>query len=295
MIVNLSVIVPAYNASNDIPGLLNSLRQQTIKDFELIVVDDGSSDDTAEIVRSCECTLIQLPQNQGPACCRNIGARRSQGEVLVFTDSDCLVAPDWLERIEWNLARSQAEAVMGKLELLPSNLLGNSISALGFPAGGSIGFDKIWPVDRDGSTTSLSTCNCAVRREAFWKVGGFDETFPYAGGEDSFLAYNLIKANYKIRYCPDVVVCHPARSKLIDFFRWHFKRGVSSYLFSRKVANKGSFISLRIWSTKNIIKQYCRDPKFPLIIGLLLASFTAQFIGYSQGKRKRKSYESFDY
>lgn len=71
--------------------------------------------------------------------------------------------------------------------MMPSNLLGDSISALGFPAGGAIVFDKIWKVNQDGFTDSLSTCNCAVKKDIFQKMGGFDDSFPFPGGEDSFL------------------------------------------------------------------------------------------------------------
>ena len=107
---------------------------------------------------------------------------------------------------------------MGKIVLLPSNFLGDSISALGFPAGGSIGFDKIWKVDAKGFTDSLSTCNCAIRKDAFEKIGGFDESFPFPGGEDSLLAYNLRNLNYRIKYCTNIVVYHAARDSFRGFF-----------------------------------------------------------------------------
>jgi glycosyltransferase involved in cell wall biosynthesis len=290
--MKVSVVVPGYNAEKTLSSLLDSLSNQSLKDFEIIFVDDCSQDSTAQIAKSYQCNLIQLAENHGPAYCRNIGAKKARGEILVFTDSDCTVEDDWLERILGHFLKNDTEAIMGKLVLLPSNFLGNSISALGFPAGGSIGFDKIWKVDQKGFTDSLSSCNCAIKKGIFREIGGFDETFPYAGGEDSLLAYNIRRLNYTIKYCPDVLVYHGSRDSFRDFLRWQFRRGVSSFIFSTKVTNKKDFISLRLWSTRNILRTYCRDRKFPLICFMLLNSVCIQFIGYLSAKHNRGSYAS---
>ncbi len=284
--VKISVIVPAYNAAEAILTLLNSLSNQSFKDFEVIVVDDCSQDDTPNIVNSFPSSLIQLSENHGPAYCRNVGAGVAKGEILVFTDSDCHVAHTWLENIHKNISQNDVAAIMGRLILMPSTLLGDSISAIGFPAGGAIGFDKIWKVNQKGFTHSLSSCNCAVRKDIFEKIGGFNESFPYPGGEDSLLAYDLRRLNYRIKYCPDVLVFHAARDSLKGFLKWQFRRGISSYIFSTKVSNKEKFLSLRIWSTGNIIRRYYTDKKFPLIFPLLMTSFFVQFAGFLYGRHK---------
>jgi glycosyltransferase involved in cell wall biosynthesis len=285
--MKISVIVPAYNAAGHIRGLLESLSRQSGPDFETIIVDDGSADNTAPIVKSYGCRLVQLRENHGPAFCRNLGARKAGGDILVFTDADCRPDPDWLKKIQGHFSRNDVAAIMGRLELPRSNYLGDSISALGFPAGGAIGFEKIWRVDPNGCTRSLSTCNCAIRSRIFWEAGGFDETFPYPGGEDSLLAYKLSERDYKIRFCPDVIVCHEARDSLAGFMKWQFRRGVSSFIFSRRVKTRRNFISLRIWSTKNIMLRYCRDYKFPMILFLIAMSFTAQLGGFFFAKYNR--------
>ncbi|MBU0985635.1 MAG: glycosyltransferase [Proteobacteria bacterium] len=285
--MKFSVIVPAYNADDTIINLLNSFLIQSFNDFEVIVVDDCSQDDTPQIVRSFPYNFIRLTQNHGPAFCRNVGAGNAKGEVLVFTDSDCVTDQKWLENIHENFSQNDIAAIMGKLVLMPSTLLGDSISALGFPAGGAIGFDKIWKVDQNGFTDSLSSCNCAVRKAVFDNIGGFDETFPYPGGEDSLLAYNLRKYGYRIKYCPNVLVFHEARDSVKGFLKWQFRRGISSFLFSTKVAAKKRFIGLRMWSTANIIRHYYRDNKFPLIVCLLGTSLLIQLIGFLYGKHTR--------
>lgn len=285
--MTLSVIVPTFEAEDTIPDLLESLANQSYTDFEVIVVDDDSKDGTVEAAKYYRCATIQLDRNRGPAHCRNIGAKKAKGEILVFTDSDCTVDSQWLETIKQHFSVNEAEAVMGRLILMPSTLLGDSISALGFPAGGSLGFDKMWKVDRAGYTSSLSSCNCAIKKEIFLDVGGFDESFPFPGGEDTLLAYNLISQNYRIRYCPDIIAYHKARDSLVDFVRWQYKRGMSSHIFSRKVSNKIDFGRLRMWSTVNIIRHYFADKKFPLILFLLVTSSSVQLLGFLSSKYKR--------
>ena len=288
--MRFSVIIPTFNAQSTLNELLNSLSNQTYNNFEIIVVDDCSTDSTAHIAKNYSCRLIRLKENRGPAYCRNIGARKASGDLLVFTDSDCKADPSWLENVSRHFSKNDVVALMGRLELLPSNFLGDSISALGFPAGGGIGFDKMWKVDEGGFAESLSSCNFAVRKDIFWGLGGFDETFPYPGGEDSLLAYHLRRSNYKIKYCPDVVSYHEARDSFNDFLKWQFRRGVSSFIFSKKVSNKKDYISLRIWSTKNIVRHYCSDRKFPLILFLLGSSVLIQLFGYLFGKTHQGFY-----
>ena len=282
--MNLSVIVPVYNAEATLPALFDSLSAQSYKDYEIVVIDDFSHDRTSLIARGHQCKLIALSKNHGPAYCRNIGVKNASGEILVFTDSDCIADYHWLANIHRCFSNNSVTAIMGRLIMMPSNLLGDSISALGFPAGGAIGFDKIWKVNQDGFTDSLSTCNCAIKKNAFEKIGGFDESFPFPGGEDSLLAYNLRKFNYRIKYRPDVLVYHAARDSFANFVKWQFKRGISSYIFSTKVAGKKDFLSLRVWSMANILRHYYRDKKIPIIVMLLCASILLQFAGYIYGR-----------
>jgi GT2 family glycosyltransferase len=292
--VRISVVIPTYNTANTLPTLLESLEAQTDTKFETIVVDDASSDTTKEVVSSFACRFLDLTQNRGPAFCRNLGARQATGEILVFTDSDCDVPADWIATIRHAFTQNRMEALMGKVIVAPSNTLGDAISALGYPAGGALGFDKMWKVTDDGYTDSLSSCNCAIKTEIFWEMGGFDEAFPHAGGEDSFLAYSLRKAGYQIKYCPQVIAHHRARDSLRDFIRWHFRRGISSYIFAGKVTGKKKFLTLRMWSSLQIIRHACKDIRFPLIILLFGASFGMQILGLFYGFMNRDLHERVD-
>ena len=293
--MNVSVVIPAYNSEETLPDLLDSLMNQSYQGFETILVDDSSIDGTSRIARSYPCKILTLSKNRGPAYCRNIGADNARGDILAFTDSDCRVDRDWLKHIHTYFSQHRVDAIMGKLVLMPSTILGDSISAIGFPAGGAIGFDKIWKVDQNGFTDSLSSCNCAIRKDIFHEIGGFDHTFPYPGGEDSFLAYNLRTLNYTIKYCPNVLVYHNARDSFSGFLKWQFRRGVSSFIFSTKISNRKKFLSLRIWSTGNIVRHYVTDKKFPLILCLLGTSFFVQFIGFLSGRYSRSDFASINH
>ena len=282
--MKFSVIVPAFNARETLSGLLVSLAAQTFIDFETIIVDDASTDGSPDLAARHDCTLIRLDRNRGPAWCRNRGAEAARGDILVFTDSDCRVAPDWLESIARQFSTPGTDAVMGRLVINPANTLGRAIANLGFPAGGTIGFHKLWRVDSRGHTHSLSTCNCALRRPVFECIGGFDTTFPYPGGEDSLLAYRLIENGHRIRYCTDIVAFHPARDTLRGFGRWQFRRGISSLIFASKVRRRRKFVGLRLWSTTNILRHAAGDRLFPLVLMLLLLSFGLQTAGLLFGR-----------
>jgi len=290
--VFLSVIVPAYNAEKCLPQLLSALSAQTYNDFEVIIVDDGSTDQTASLAARSGFSLVKTDGNRGPAHARNVGAAASRGSFLVFTDADCMPQPDWMEAVARRLADEKVDALMGRVVLEESNWLGNTISSLGFPAGGKVGFDKIWKVDAAGNTTSFSTCNCAVRKEVFGTVGGFDESFPYPGGEDSLLARNIVAAGSRIRYCPRAVVHHAARSDFVEFLRWQFKRGISSYIFSKKVTEKNSFLKLRLWSAGNVLAYGIKQRNLLAVACFLALSYLVQFAGLLFARYDRKIYAS---
>lgn len=287
--MNISVIVPTFNSQTTLPALLNSLINQTHDEYEIIIVDDCSSDNTSKIITKYNTKYIRLKKNSGPAVCRNLGAKAAVGDILAFTDSDCIVDSNWLSNINRYFLNGDCEAIMGRLIINPSDYLGDSISALGFPAGGSLGFDKVWKVDNNGFTSSLSSCNCAIKKNVFNDLGGFDETFPYAGGEDSFLAYSLVQSGFRIKYCPDIIVYHEARDSLKAYILWQFKRGISSYIFSSKVENRSEYMSLRLWSISNVIKNNLKDRKLPLVLFLLFTGYFIQGLGFFYGKKRSRS------
>lgn len=287
--VTISVVIPAYNDSIKLERLLLSLKKQTFKDFEIIVVDDASTDNTYDVAKKYANKLIRNKNNKGPAITRNIGIKNSDSGIIAFTDSDCEAREDWLENIWHHFSDKKISAMMGKILVPKSTFLGDAISALGFPAGGHIGFEKIWHVTKDGFTDHLSSCNMALRKELFEKNGLLDEEFTFPGAEDTEFSYRLTKNGIKIKYCPSAIVIHEPRAGFSSFASWQVTRGRSNYQFKKKIGRVDGFIKLRLWSSKNIVKAYMFDIKIILILPLLLLSFILQQYGYIKESIKDKN------
>jgi GT2 family glycosyltransferase len=280
----ISVVIPVYNDAKRLKNILWSLKKQSFKNFEIIVVDDGSKDNSYDVAKEYADKVIRNDINKGPAITRNLGIKNANAEIIAFTDSDCEAREDWLENINKFFSDKDNNVMMGKVVIPNSTFVGDSISALGFPAGGHIGFENMWKVSKEGYTDHLSSCNMALRKKVFEKHGLIDESFPLAGAEDSELSYRLNSRGVKIRYNPNAVIIHEPRTSLKSFFRWQVTRGRSNYHFKKKIGNVNEFVKLRAWSAKNIMKKYAFDPKIIMIVPLLAASFTLQQYGYIKEK-----------
>jgi len=225
-----------------------------------------------------------IPKKQGIPFNRNKGIEFAKGEFIVFIDDDCWVQEQWLQALVAPLLQDQTiHAVTSGTKIPPSNFVGNCISALGFPGGGSLGFTKVWKVNQDGFTDHLAAGNCALRRSLFDKVGRFDEDMKY-GAEDAEFSHRLTKEGIKIKYVPEGYAFHEARSDLQSFIRWQLRRGKANYHFKKKVGKVGSFIKLRLWSAKNIMSNNL-NYRLPFIFFFLGSSFCLQQLGYIMEKR----------
>lgn len=214
---NISVIVPAFNAQATLAPCLESLFAQTLRAFEIIVVDDASTDGTRETARRFPVKLLRLEANSGPGVARNEGAKAACGAVLAFTDSDCVAPPDWLERMAAALSEPDVVAATGGysgsaapgfLPRLQQQLLQQRQSRL--PA----------------EIASTITSNLLCRADAFASVGGFPVYYcgrrsnrPVWGNEDEELGMLLALRGGRIRWLKDVGVAHHFRPGLGDFLR----------------------------------------------------------------------------
>ncbi len=220
----VSVIVPARNAAETLGASLDALKASTWQDFELIVVNDASADNTAEIARGHGAQVVQMQTRVGPATARNRGADIARGEILLFVDADVCVHDDALERIAAHFgfhgtrvfarstvdlesagdgAPARVDAVFGSYDDSP-------------PAEGFFSRYKNLShhfVHQSGTlqaSTFWAGCG-AVRKEVFVKVSGFDESYREPSIEDIELGYRLSDAGHRILLDPRVQATHLKR------------------------------------------------------------------------------------
>lgn len=282
----ISIIIPSYNSpENLLEKLYYSFLNQKLKDFEVIIVDDNSTFNHYEIIKDNRFKIIYKDKNSGPAESRNIGAKSANSDILFFTDSDCEIDSNALEKIIQNIENENI--LMGNTITKAKTFLGKAIAYMGFPGGGIIGFDKVWKVDKEGYTNSISSCNVAIKKNAFKKLGGFDISFPVPGGEDTVFAKQAIKNDYKIKYIPEQIVYHIEKTSLKSFVNWQITRGKGNYHIKRKLGSVKNFLKLRLWSFKNSIINAGLFYGF-VVIFLIGTSVICQMLGYKIEERKNK-------
>jgi glycosyltransferase involved in cell wall biosynthesis len=198
---SVSVVIPARNAENVLPRCLESVFASEAIDFEVIVVDDASTDATLSRARGFPCRVLALRNNVMSANARNLGARHARGEVLVFVDADELLAPDTLARFNETLDRHpEIDAVVGSL-------------TADTPEPGFFSRFKNFQhhfthqtARTEGAT--LDSGRMAIRRATFERLGGFEPAFSGASIEDIALGYRMTREGHRIRFEPSIQLVH---------------------------------------------------------------------------------------
>lgn len=223
MAVKYSVIVPAFKAVSTIDACLTALMSQSVPrdSYEVIVVDDGSPDATAEIASRYDIKLIRQP-NRGPASARNAGAREASGAIILFTDSDCEPTYEWIERMVAPLESDPAVSGVKGAYRTRQRTLTARFAQVEF-------MERFEMLACAECIDMVDTYSAAFRRSAFEAMGGFDESFPAANNEDTDLSYRLVEAGHKLVFAPDAIVYHmghpatPARYAKIKFWRGYWR------------------------------------------------------------------------
>lgn len=206
--MRFSVVVPTYNRISTLRQCLQGLLAQDYPDYEIIVVDDGSTDGTSEAL-SQEFSRGRYFQqkNVGPAAARNRGLQAASGEIIAFTDDDCLAPPDWLTRLAEGYARHSAVAGVGGGLIAPPGILATNIYA-------QYEHYVAQAVYKVGEAESLGgfecpaggTANMSYRKSILEAVHGFDESFPVAAGEDADLKMRICQQGHPLLYMPVQVI-----------------------------------------------------------------------------------------
>lgn len=284
----ITVVIPSYNQPILLESCLKSLKNQTVNDFDVIIVDDCSPDTESFNIGKKYFDAIKTKKNSGPATARNLGISKTDTELIAFTDSDCQVSSDWVERIIQNFNDPKTDVIMGRVWIPKSNYLGDAISCLGYPAGGWPGIKVMYDVDQDNYINHLSTCNCALRTKLLKDVGLFDESFPTPGREDTEFSCRLISKGFKVRYCDDIIVEHIPRKSISSLIKMNINRGRGTVHLEKTIPKDQLryFTRLRYRSTLKIFKKYMFDVKFPMIVVLFAISYLS--LKYGQLIEARK-------
>ena len=227
-----SVIVPVYNADGRIIHVLEALEHQDISrdDYEIIVVDDGSIDGTAEAVKAFSNVRLLQQQNRGPAAARNFGAQSACGEVILFTDSDCIPTSNWISQMAVPFSNPQVVGVKGVYRTKQTSLIARFIQAEYQ--------DKYRKMAKQKSIDFIDTYSAAYRRELFLKYQGFDENFPVPSAEDVEFSFRLAEAGFLMVFNPKAVVNHIFEDTLLGYIRKKFKNGFWRLMAVRRHPNK---------------------------------------------------------
>ncbi len=220
-----SFIIPVYNRPDEVDELLESLTHQTFKDFEVVVVEDGSSIPCKEVVEKYADRLAlhyYNKPNSGPGQTRNYGAERSSGEYLIILDSDCILPEGYLDAVEAELQSRRADAFGGPDRAHASfsdvqkaiNYAMTSFFTTGGIRGGKKKMDKFYP----------RSFNMGVRAEVYRALGGFSKM---RFGEDIDFSIRIFKGGYAFRLFPEAWVWHKRRTDLKKFFKQVHNSGIA--------------------------------------------------------------------
>ena len=212
--VRVSVIIPVYNDAQRLQACLEALDRQTFprEMMEVIVVDNGSKETPKSIVENYPFCRLEKETKSGSYAARNRGLQVATGEIIAFTDSDCLPIPEWLANgVAVLTAAPHCDIAGGDIQIFPE--LQHSPKAVEL-------YDVAFGLPQEQYVKTHGKCmtaNLFTRRTVFDRVGGFDE-FVFGGG-DHLWSLRVVEDGGVVRFAESAVVRHPARKTIADLIR----------------------------------------------------------------------------
>jgi len=227
----ISVIIPVKDGGQVIRECLQAVASQRglDDDYEVIVVDDGSTDATAEIAREYGVRVISQP-NAGAAAARNTGARAARGEILAFTDADCSPTPDWLFQLTAPFNDPGVVAAKGSYLTRQRSLVARFVQ-LEYES-------KYARMARMQSIDFIDTYSAGYLRSVFLQNSGFNPAFPVPSVEDQEFSFRLARKGYRMVFVPQAKVYHLHDRSLAEYIRRKFNIGYWKVLLLRWLPEK---------------------------------------------------------
>ena len=257
----ISVVIPAYNCEKTIAKCIQAaLNQDYPGQKELIVVDDGSTDNTPKTIQEMFNVKYLRQDNAGPATARNRGFAESVGEFIFFTDSDCVPTNNWISCVMQHFSDAGIGVVAGSYGIMNwESLLARCI------------FKEIQfrhQKNMPKHPKSFGSYNFCVRRNVFKQVGGFTPQYRHASGEDNDLSYKILQTGHRICFERSSIVKHYFTEQLLQYLKEQFRHGfwrVKMY-FDHPLMSFGD--DYTFW--KDIVEP-------PLVLGWMLCLSKANF------------------
>ena len=221
-----SIIVPVFNRPNEVDELLESLSNQTQKDFEVIIVEDGSVKTCKDVCDKYADILVlhyYAKENSGPGQSRNYGAERANGEWLIILDSDVILPEGYLQAVDSSISLASNLAAFGGPDAAHPSFTPiqkaisysmTSFFTTGGIRGGKAKLDKFYP----------RSFNMGIRRDVYLQLGGFSKM---RFGEDIDFSYRIVEAGHSPRLFPEAWVWHKRRTDFKKFFRQVYNSGIA--------------------------------------------------------------------
>jgi glycosyltransferase involved in cell wall biosynthesis len=273
--MKVSVIVCCYNEEKNLTVCLQSLKEQTYRDFELIVVDDGSVDGTSKIARDFGAKVIRI-KHSGLPTARNVGVKNSYGDIVAFTDADCFVTPDWLEKLSSAIKAKNYDSVIGgTVKILnPQNFLVKCRKLL----------------DRNFTIKTIAGgYNMAHKKEVIIKLNGFDPRFIRACDYDFNL--RVLENGFKMGWVKDATVYFSFPETIRDLMKkqvndgfwfrnilrkhpWHLKQKYKGII-------SGIMALIPFFRIRPLLKAYKQTKNLKFAIYHVLYGYAASLAFYS--------------
>jgi cellulose synthase/poly-beta-1,6-N-acetylglucosamine synthase-like glycosyltransferase len=241
--MSVSIIIPTFNGASRVGNCLDALLQQTVgRDAEILVVNDGSTDDTANVVASYSGVRLISQVNGGPAAARNRGAEEAKGTIILFTDDDCVPMADWLSAMIEPFNHAEVIGVKGAYRTRQRSLAARFVQVEYE--------DRYRMMAGLPSIDFVDTYSAGFRRDRFLEMNGYDTSFPLACAEDAELSFRMSARGWIMKFVPGAIVYHTHPDTL-----WRYLQKKYKFAFWRVLAvSKNPSKTLKDSHTPQIMK-----------------------------------------